>query len=759
MKDKRIILLMILIASVTLAVGYATVNNVTLSISGTSESAPNGVVYISSATVSDSNNANNPQPPTVSGTDIEFDINFTVQSGSQIENDTFYITYLITITNDSIEPYTFHSSNFNPVITNLNLSGSIDAQISGISAGDIIPAKTNKSFYLTINLHPDSVGDYNVGGGGGVEGGNEEEGTLLGSMASGISINLRGSTTTGSFQISAINTYDVSKSFNISINNNNFTLLDSSNNALGTLTIGASDEQTYTIRVRRNNGITFPADSVNFNVFFEPTDGSASSNLGIVTILVDKDTSLIDSTPPTISSFTEAVQNTNGSVTVSWNASDNVAIKNYKVETYCNNSFLKDTTLAANVSSTTITGITDNTSCYFVLTATDTSENTTTSQTNAVTYRWVFNITQNLSQTSSSNTATTINRGETFTTTYSSYQANNVSVVMGGVTLSNNNGYTYNNGTLRIPNVTGDLEITASGCLVKGTKIMLANGKYKNVEDIRYDDLLAVWSYDTGSITYEYPLWIEKEKETNYYTRISFSDNTYLDIAITHSLYDTKLNKFVDYLREGFYVGEEIAKINNDGKFYSVKITDIKEINEHTTYYFIGSTAYYNVIANNVLTTDGFTLISNLYGFDNNAKWPKEKEIIVNNPDNILSYNHFEGLLPHYLYKGFRVGEVGYLINQNIIKKEAFDEYIKGNITINNNITNPIRKNNKNMWMVTTSIDNVINKEDFLYEEGSDYRLPINTSIKKYYNTSDNKYYLPGSIVRVNHGMHFIAIK
>ena len=43
-------------------------------------------------------------------------------------------------------------------------------------------------------------------------------------------------------------------------------------------------------------------------------------------------------------------------------------------------------------------------------------------------------------------------------------------------------------------NVTGDIVITATAtttCLIKGTKVLLANGKYKNIEDI---DLSRIYS-------------------------------------------------------------------------------------------------------------------------------------------------------------------------------------------------------------------------------------------------------------------------
>ena len=245
-----------------------------------------------------------------------------------------------------------------------------------------------------------------------------------------------------------------------------------------------------------------------------------------------------------------------------------------------------------------------------------------------------------------------------------------------------NGQYTYSTNTriLTIENVTGNIRIAAQGyqqtCLVEGTKILLYNGTTKNIEDINYDDLLAVWNHDTGSLTYEYPLWIENEHESNKYIEITFSDNTKLNIVNDHGLYDVEHKKYIRISDEEFKVGARIAKITDDGDFSEVTITNIQEINKKVKYYFVGSTTYFNIIANNVLTTDSNTLISNFYGFDEKAKWPEQKQYIVNDSNNILPYEQFKDVLPYYLYKGFRAGEVGFLVNNNIITIDQFKYYL-----------------------------------------------------------------------------------
>ena len=115
---------------------------------------------------------------------------------------------------------------------------------------------------------------------------------------------------------------------------------------------------------------------------------------------------------------------------------------------------------------------------------------------------------------------------------------NSFAVTMGGNTLTS--GVTYsattgNNarGTLTIAptgGITGALDIQGTadggGCLIEGTKIRLYDGTYKAIENVSYDDLLAVWSHDEGKIVPDYPIWIEEKQTTYSYQLTVFEDGS-----------------------------------------------------------------------------------------------------------------------------------------------------------------------------------------------------------------------------------------
>lgn len=154
-----------------------------------------------------------------------------------------------------------------------------------------------------------------------------------------------------------------------------------------------------------------------------------------------------------------------------------------------------------------------------------TGDNGYCSVSNTESLEWVYKVTYELSNlkhdnlTSDTDTAT---GNKSYTTTLSTSSSSyslpsSITVKMGGIILTSDTDYTYDSttGTIYIKKITNDVTISAKAsggdsCLIEGTQIALANGKTKNIEDVSYDDLLLVWNYETGSYTYEYPIWIEK---------------------------------------------------------------------------------------------------------------------------------------------------------------------------------------------------------------------------------------------------------
>ena len=776
-----------------------------------------GNVEIVSVTRTDILNVteNNPPQITNDGQGVTFDLSVVVDSSNSGQD--FYVKYAIVIHNDSVHEQKVLAANFVPRIVGSGNLPHIEYSIKDSNGDPVlnatIAAKTSQTYYLTIDITPQEEGNWGVEGESGVN--IVENGTLIGS----ISGSAQGDVTSNQlahFTASITNSYDVSKTFTFAIDDSKFSVVNSSGNAISSMTIAANTTDTYDFYIKNLNGNNFMSSPYDLGINITSNDEEYA--VGVVSLLVDVDPTLTDHTAPVISNVSATTTSTEKEILVSWRGTDDNTITNYYVETYTSDASGNGTkyhteTLSGGPNGTQMTYTAtvpyDDAYYYFKVYAKDQSDNIATAAEIAVCdtnsghcsasankkFKWNFVVTLILTNAASSN-GTTTTSGSTNTVTFNVFYDNNVNTTLSG---SGNNydppssissatitypgasssetlqsgsstqtAYSYNTSShvLNVYHVTGDIEIRASGeqgtCFAEGTKILMADGSYKNVENIGYDDLLAVWNYDTGTLTSEYPLWIENEHITDEIIRVTFSDNSYIDFVGNHAIYSTDKNMFVNIQEDDdFKIGTHVAKLKNNN-LVNTTVVNIEKIKKHAKYYFVGTTTYYNVFANNVLTTDNNLMISNLYGFEDSVKWPKTKALALADDSNILEYNYFEDVLPYYLYKGFRVREAGYLVNNNVIDLDSFKKYITSLIVNPRMIKDPIKVNNDRYWMVTTSEDSVndLNKKDFLRKEGSSYILPKSDkrSFKGWYNTSNNLIYYPGEEITVDHGIHFKAI-
>lgn len=345
------------------------------------------------------------------------------------------------------------------------------------------------------------------------------------------------------------------------------------------------------------------------------------------------------------------------------------------------------------------------------------------------------------------------------------------SIKYGNSTTSFNNG--NGTGSHTVSNLTNDFTVDgqvtckSSGggggggsCLAEGTEILLANGQYKNIEDIDYDDLLTVIDHQNGGITYEYPIWIENELVHDEYINVTFSDKTEIKVVVDHGFFSMDDIEFVNVLDETrFHVGTKVAKLNN-GKIETVTVEKIETIKEDVKYYYITSSRYLNVIANDLVTGGYEFFVTNFYGFNRDLTWkePMAKKVYTNEE---LPF------LPYYIYRGMRLYDGIMMDIKYGITREEFSYYLQTDPLSDKLWNKPkLNENGKREWMVTTSDDIVTDKSksSYLMEEGDYYTLK--EPKKKFVNnkkfvgwlfTGENTMHQPGEKVKVIYGTHFIA--
>ena len=668
-----------------MTVGFAAYGQI-LNFNGTVTLNPQGSVRITNVVFDAANSQHATSSPTFTDNSIDFNVSFTTVNQ---EGALYVATYNITIQNDTFYNQIFSIPSYIPTVKKngqIVENADVNFSLSGIANGDTIPSGESVTFSATLSFAPSDSGTYIIDDDLEIEFSSEQTGQMVASVSGSTTGDLRSPNTRAAFTITVVNSFDYSRDFTLLLtNNSNFYLANEDGSRPVTRTIEANTTRDYAVYVYPNDPtMQYTSDYVRANIFLQ-SSGISDINAGRITLLVDKVVVVTDTEAPVVSNLVATRQNIDGVVLLSWDAEDESTIENFTIQVYrgtlTNGELVNTITTDDDETNYTISGLTDG-NYYFVVYGADAHGNTATSseisnastgsghatRTNSTAFSWTYTITYNLSSVTSSNTATSIKVGQTYTTTLtarnnSRAHPNSVTITMGGQTLSNNNGYTYNSntGALSIPNVTGNLVIEASyssTCLIEGTEVALWNNKTKKIEDVDYGDLLKVWSYDLGRFVPAYPIWIEREHSSDSYQMAILSDGTSLGTVGYHSVYSVDAGRFVSVDNpEEFHVGIKILKQSGD-KLVPVTVEAIETINKPTRYYNVVSTYYYNILANNVLTADGMSIISNLYGFTEDLRWPESRNIVMSEPGKLYNSAQFKSI-PRYIFQGLRIQEAG----------------------------------------------------------------------------------------------------
>jgi hypothetical protein len=507
-QQRTIIFILLFLVVTTMTIGYASYNKL-LTMNGLIKIPGSyGNLEITSATLTNSSNINTANVASYAELTTNFRIRFT-------RNRNGTATYSITITNNTREDYSYTGHTFNA-----NNSG-YTATVTGIESGDIIPSRTSKTVTVTISGRQNNNTTYTPSITFRLD--DQPTGSIIGALNTP-SISLA-EVERAQIDIIVYNTYPVDKVINLTLDNNKFYLVDENNTRLSNITIPANSSQIIAPYVKIIDGILLYSspETTEINLYVD----NNSKNIGTLSITTPIASLDDDTEPPTIGNVTLTIENTEGNITTSWTRTDigGSEIDYYKVLLYKGEE-TEPTSVQVPGTSTSYTFTNQQEDNYFVkVYGVDLAENSGETNGNnsclTIEYtddyckkstteeaKWNFEVKNSINNSSIDNT--TVKRG-TYTTNLTannnySLNVDRIVVKMDGVTVP----HTYNNGTLTVENVTGDLEITGTtnynGCLVEGTKILLANGTYKNIEDRSYDDLLQGWKYETGTITYEYPI-------------------------------------------------------------------------------------------------------------------------------------------------------------------------------------------------------------------------------------------------------------
>ena len=220
-------------------------------------------------------------------------------------------------------------------------------------------------------------------------------------------------------------------------------------------------------------------------------------------------------------------------------------------------------------------------------------------------------------------------------------------------------GYTFTMGEEKV-------EITTSSkCFAAGTKIMMADGSYKNVEDIKIGDMIATWNFFEGRFEAQpVALYWDHGEDMVDVIKLTFSNGDVVEIIGSHGFYDLDSKEFVqiNYLNYQDLVGHRFATIDVNGVTNEATLLNAEIITKTIGTYSLLSAFNGNAIAYNMLTItfEDFEGIYSLkFEVDDNMKFKAE---------NIEYYIDLYGLYTYEEWSKYLTVEQFYALNGQYYK-------------------------------------------------------------------------------------------
>lgn len=216
----------------------------------------------------------------------------------------------------------------------------------------------------------------------------------------------------------------------------------------------------------------------------------------------------------------------------------------------------------------------------------------------------------------------------------------------------------------------GNLVVSADsnptpGCFVRGTKILMGDGSYKNIEDIEKGDLVATWNFFEGKYEVQPVIFYWNHESVMVdIIELEFSNGNNVEIITSHGFFDMSKKEFVQITAENYmeFIGHEFATVNVNGEagIATLLSANIRQIEDES--YSLATAFNANAIAYEMLTItyeDYEGIYSLKFEVDDNMKFIEE---------NIQYYIDLYGLYTYEEWAEYLTIEQFYAINGQYFK-------------------------------------------------------------------------------------------
>ena len=226
-----------------------------------------------------------------------------------------------------------------------------------------------------------------------------------------------------------------------------------------------------------------------------------------------------------------------------------------------------------------------------------------------------------------------------------------------------------------------EITVNQNYCIVEGTKILMANGEQKAVENLKVGDEVKVFNHMTGKIDTSFiavNVHENQERVESKIINLVFSNGVKTRISYEHGFFDKVLNEYV-YINESNYkemIGRKFIYVYKD------KVETVTLINAYATYetvYLFSPFSYknLNIISDGLLSIGGDAWgIFNYFELDENMKVIEEKMLADIETYGLFTYEEWAEYLTPIEFEAFNVKYLKVSIGKGLVTMEELLRYI-----------------------------------------------------------------------------------
>lgn len=222
---------------------------------------------------------------------------------------------------------------------------------------------------------------------------------------------------------------------------------------------------------------------------------------------------------------------------------------------------------------------------------------------------------------------------------------------------------------------------SGGSCITGDTKVKLSDGKEIPVSELKEDDKIQAWDFESGNVV-AVPLTAFFRRKRKYgadIIRVDFEDGSSVGVIKEHLFFDLDEKKFVAINADSQnFIGHEFAKVTDNGKVIPVKVKAIYFDGKAEMTYAPQCEGHLNFIAEGFITgNDGQLAICNRFDFNTDTMtYDLDKKKADLEKYGILDYEKLKDIVSKEFFDSNHIEEFSVSIGKGLISEQELREYL-----------------------------------------------------------------------------------